>query len=239
MTESIDAGAIPSRVHIDGSLGDRLGTILAIVAVPVPLVWLLYAAVDAVLGTQSTLGLPVNYLVYGIVNLGVVVVVYRLLGPEQRTTVFRFERPSLRETGAAVVAFGLGLAVFPLIARLNAALGYQTQGMSYSLSDPTTLLVVIVGTVVLAPITEEILYRGLVLGALTSSGFGSISAAVIMTVLFALMHLPNFGVGGSIFISVWGLLPAALRLRYDNLSGATMMHVLNNLFAYVVFVAAA
>ncbi len=59
-----------------------------------------------------------------------------------------------------------------------------------------------------------------------------------MTALFALIHLPNFGVAGTIFISAWGLLPAILRLRYDNLSGAVLMHALNNLFAYVVVVAA-
>jgi len=59
---------------------------------------------------------------------------------------------------------------------------------------------------VLAPVTEEILYRGLVLGALTSRGFGPVSATVLMTALFALIHLPNFGVAGTIFISAWGLL---------------------------------
>jgi len=239
MTRTVGTRGVPDRARIDDSLGERLWTVLAIVALPVPVVWLFYVAIETVVDTTAVLQLPVNYLVYGVVNLGVVALVYWLLSPDHRATVFAFERPSLRETGAAVLTFLFGLAVFPLVSQLNAALGYQMAGMSYSLSDPTALVVVVVGAVVLAPVTEEILYRGLVLGALRSRGLGSVSAAVLMTALFALMHLPNFGVGGTIFVSVWGLLPAALRLRYENLSGAVLMHVLNNLFAYVLVVAAA
>ncbi|KPN31070.1 hypothetical protein SY89_01812 [Halolamina pelagica] len=40
-----------------------------------------------------------------------------------------------------------------------------------------------------------------------------------MTLLFAVIHLPNFGVAGTVFIAVWGFLPAILRLRYENLTG--------------------
>jgi membrane protease YdiL (CAAX protease family) len=176
--------------------------------------------------------------VHGCVNLFVVAVLYGLLTPDQRETVFRFRRPSARELGAAVAAFAVGLGVYQLTAQLSALLGYRLQGLSYSLADPGAVLAILVGAVVLAPVTEEILYRGLVLGALTSRGFGPASAVVLMTALFALIHLPNFGVAGTIFISAWGFLPAALRLRYDNLSGAVVMHAMNNAFAYVVVVAA-
>jgi len=226
-------------VRIDASPGDRLGTVLGITLLPVPLVSLLFAVHASLTGTPpGAYSLTTGYLLYGLVNLVVVVALYGLSTPEARAGVFRFERPSLREAGAALVAFVLGLGVYQVTAAVSAALGYRLQGLSYSLDDPTTVLVIVVGAVVLAPITEEILYRGLVLEALTDRGFGPASATALMTALFALIHLPNFGVAGTIFISAWGVLPAALRLRYDNLSGAVVMHALNNLFAYVVVVAA-
>ena len=62
------------------------------------------------------------------------------------------------------------------------------------------------------------------------------SAVVIMTVIFALIHLPNFGVAGTLLISVWGVLPAILRLQFDDLSGAITMHGLNNVYTYLVAV---
>lgn len=127
--------------------------------------------------------------------------------------------------------------MYQLIARVNAVLGVQLSGLAYSVDDPIALFAVVAGAVVLAPVTEEVLYRGLVLKAFTDRGFGSVGATVLITALFAVIHLPNFGVGGTVFISAWGVLPAVLRLRYDNLTGAVAMRVLNNLFAYVVVVA--
>ena len=55
-----------------------------------------------------------------------------------------------------------------------------------------------------------------------------------VVVAFAVIHLPNFGVGGAVFILLWGPLPTALRLWFDNLTGAWLMHTANNLFAYVI-----
>jgi hypothetical protein len=176
------------------------------------------------------------YLLYGLANVLTVAWLYVLLSGDERAAVFRISRPSRSELGWAVVAFVVGLGVYQLTSRASAALGYQLRGLSYSLSDPTTLVIVVLGAVIIAPVTEEILYRGLVLGVLLSRGIGVVSAVVIMTVIFALIHLPNFGVAGTLFISVWGFLPVILRLRFDNLSGAITMHGLNNVFAYLVVV---
>lgn len=238
MTDPLSIRQMLTSVRLDESLGDRFGTVLVITLLPVPLVSLLYTVHSVFTDTPAgAYSLPSSYLSYGCVNLLVVALLYWLLTPDQRAAVFTFRWPSLSETVAAIVAFGAGLGVYQITAQLNALLGYQMQGLSYSLTDSMAVFAILVGAVILAPITEEILYRGLVLGALTSRGFGSVSATVLMAALFALIHLPNFGVGGTIFISVWGFLPAILRLRYENLSGAVLMHILNNLFSYVVVVA--
>jgi len=161
---------------------------------------------------------------------------YLVLVPNERSAVFRISKPEIAEIGWAIFAFGLGLGVYQLKSRMSGMLGYELQGLSYSLSGPKTVVIVVVGAGIIAPVTEEILYRGLVLGLLISKGFSVVSAVVVMTVLFGLIHLPNFGVAGTLFISVWGILPALLRLTFDNLSGAIIMHGLNNVFAYLIVI---
>jgi membrane protease YdiL (CAAX protease family) len=238
MKEASGFARFVGRVRIRDSHGDRLGTVLAITLFPVPVVSVLYASHRVLSGVpEMEHSGAASYLVYGCVNLLAVGMLYGILSPDRRESVFVFHRPSLREVAAAHGAFAAGLCVYQLIARVNALLGVQLSGRAYSVDDTIALFAVVAGAVVLAPVTEEILYRGLVLRALTDRGFGSVGATVLLTVLFAFIHLPNFGVGGTVFISAWGILPAVLRLRYDNLTGAVAMHVLNNLFAYVIVVA--
>ncbi len=224
------------RTAVD-PLGGRSWLVLAIAVLPVPLTVAFFVVHSAATGTpRAAYGLPMAYLVYGLANVVTVGALYALLSADERDAAFRFYRPSATEIGWAVVAFVAGLGVFQVTSRVSALLGYELQGLGYSLSSPSTVAIVVVGAVIIAPITEEVLYRGLVLGALLSRGVGTVAAVALMTVLFAGIHLPNFGVAGTLFISAWGILPAILRVRFDNLSGAVLMHALNNAFAYVVVV---
>ncbi len=219
------------------TLADRSWLFLTVAVLPVPLTFVFFIGHSVATGTASNeYGLPMAYLLYGFSSLVTIGAVYALLNPEERPAVFRISRPSPSELGWATIAFGVGLGVYQLTSRLTAALGYELQGLSYTLSDPMTVGIIVIGAVIIAPITEEILYRGLVLGVLLANGLGVVSAVALMTGIFALIHLPNFGVAGTLFISVWGLLPAMLRLRFDDLSGPITMHMLNNMFAYLIVV---
>lgn len=219
------------------SLEDRSWLLLAIAVLPILLTVVFFISHSIATGTpRGAYRGPMAYLVYGLANVVTVGGLYLLLSPDERAAVFRLSRPSGTELGWALVGFVVGLGVYQVTSRVSAALGYELQGLSYSLSDPTTLVIMILGAVIIAPITEEILYRGLVLGILLSRGLSIVSAVVMMTVIFALIHLPNFGVAGTLLISVWGVLPAILRLRFDNLSGAITMHGLNNVYTYLVVV---
>lgn len=218
-------------------LRNRTWLVLGIALLPVPVTSLFFVIQRLLPGVSLFSGLPGAYLIYGLANVVTVGVLYALLAPAERDAVFRFERPSIAELGGAVLAFPVGLAVYLVTSRLSGMLGYKLQGLNYSLADPTTVAMVVLGAVIIAPITEEILYRGLILGTLLAHGVSVVTAIVGMTALFALIHLPNFGVAGTIFISAWGLLPALLRVKYDNLSGAVCLHALNNAYAYLVVVA--
>lgn len=69
------------------------------------------------------------------------------------------------------------------------------------------MAIMVVGAVFLGPITEEVLYRDLILGTSLAQGFGIASAVALMTALFAALYLPNFEVTGTLFVSVRSLLP--------------------------------
>lgn len=237
-TEGVFARLVDEEVRRGvASLANRSPLLLVIAVLPVPLTSAFFIAHSVATGTPSeAYGLPMAYLLYGLANVVTVAAVYVLLSPEERGAVFRLARPSVTELGWAVGAFAVGLGVFQVTSRVSRTLGYELQGLSYSLGDSATLAIIVFGAVIIAPITEEILYRGLILGLLLTRGVSIITAIVSMTLVFALIHLPNFGVAGTLFISVWGVLPVILRLRFDNLSGAITMHGLNNGFAYVVVV---
>jgi hypothetical protein len=61
-----------------------------------------------------------------------------------------------------------------------------------------------------------------------------VAAGGAVVVAFAIIHLPNFGAGGAVFVLLWGTLPTGLRLSFDDISGAWLLHLLNNAVAYVV-----
>lgn len=143
------------------SLEDQTWLILAVAVLPVPLTMVFFIVHSVVTGTpRAAYGLPMAYLIYGLANIVTVGGLYALLSGEEREAVFRFARPSVTELSWAVAAFVVGLGVYELTSRVSAVFGYELQGLSYSLTTPSTMAIIVIGAVVIAPITEEILYRG-------------------------------------------------------------------------------
>lgn len=222
------------RATVDG-LADRSPALLLVPVAPVVLTALLVTALLAARGFgDAELG---QLEAYGLYSLSLLLVGAGLAVGLDRATLraaVPLRRPSVREVGATLVAFPVGLAVYQVATAVNDALGLTFTGLDVALADPVALAVVAVGGVVVAPLVEEVLYRGLLLGYLLDRGWHPAVAGVAVVVAFAVVHLPNFGAGGAVFVLLWGLLPTALRLYFDDLTGAVGLHVLNNAFAYVV-----
>ena len=53
-------------------------------------------------------------------------------------------------------------------------------------------------------------------------------------VAFAVYHLPYFGAAGAIFILFWAAMVTAIRLWRGNLTAGLIIHILNNLTAYII-----
>jgi membrane protease YdiL (CAAX protease family) len=85
---------------------------------------------------------------------------------------------------------------------------------------------------VVAPIAEEIIYRGYILQALLAR-FSPLTAAVLSSLIFASVHVA-IGPGMVIYLFLGALIPAFLYIRFRSIYPCVLMHFLNNVVAYVV-----
>ena len=79
----------------------------------------------------------------------------------------------------------------------------------------------------IAPIYEEIIFRGMLFGGLRRKGFGFVGAALLSAILFSVMHM-NIAQGVNAFFL--GLLFALVYEATGNLSAAIMLHMINNIY---------
>ncbi len=87
--------------------------------------------------------------------------------------------------------------------------------------------------VVVAPITEELLFRGFLHRGWSPSWLGTSGTIVLTSALWALLH-QQYGWLGILFIFVMGLLFGWLRQRSGTTTVTIVLHALNNLFAMTI-----
>ena len=135
--------------------------------------------------------------------------------------------PSRRAVGLGV-AGGLGLLAF------NAAYGWVIERLGFVPPDVPEMLrgmlpmpLVVLWAVVLAPIVEELYFRGRFLEALEARA-GSWTPAVVTSVLFAAIHMiPEFFPALLVFaFTLWGL-----KKKTGGLVAPIIAHMINNLVA--------
>jgi membrane protease YdiL (CAAX protease family) len=149
--------------------------------------------------------------------------------------IFAFARPSWADIVIALAAAAFGLfAIWPasqLVARL---FGLGVRGMSFDLRAPLVLPGVVVWAIVTAPLCEEILFRGLAVACLRARRWPASAIVFASSTAFAAIHLPYFGVALALFILMWSAMICSIRLWRRNLTPGWMIHVLNNIVAYLV-----
>lgn len=231
-------GAISGRrlQRNSAALGDQLLVGIIAAALPVPL------AISLGLGYQSLVpgaeyGVVGKNVSYGLASLLVVGGVYVLFTPAAQRVAFRFDRPSKDEIAWALLGFPIGTALYFGSTAATQAAGLTMSGYEYTLSDPITIAAVVFGAVLVSPLAEEILFRGVVLGALLGRGSHPVVAGAVAIFAFGLIHVALLGLAGVITMCAWAIVPTVLRLRFDNLSGAWFVHQLNNIWGYIIVVA--
>lgn len=142
-------------------------------------------------------------------------------------------RPTVRTVGLGVGAFVIGVVIFPLTTPVVEALGLGTTegGIGFLGQLSVWMLVAIAVT---AGVTEEILFRGYLLERVGEAAGALWVGAVVSAILFTLLHVPLWGVGGALQIGVWTIIVTVLYVRTRDLGACILMHVLNDLFAFIV-----
>ena len=132
------------------------------------------------------------------------------------------------------IQLGLGLVMLPLLRLLD--VDGPTQEVGEAAQDANTLVAgaaLVLAVAVMAPLTEEIVFRGVLLRALLRK-YGENAAVLISAAGFAVVHLLDPGsylIVPALFVV--GVVLAALRMQRDTLGLVIMVHVGFNLTAVV------
>ncbi|HVJ46426.1 MAG TPA: type II CAAX endopeptidase family protein [Luteolibacter sp.] len=151
---------------------------------------------------------------------------------------FLFKRPShaIRVLGLdARPDLRLAFGMMPLLLILDLALRAAMEnpnttepggGLSLSDAGVSGLLFVIVSACLVAPFTEEILYRGVLFRSL-SNRMGIIAAAVVSSLVFSAVHF--YDLQGFVSVAIFGFVCALLYRATGSLTTVIALHVIYNL----------
>lgn len=143
------------------------------------------------------------------------------------------ERPSIRDLGVGVAGFVVGVGSFAVTQPLVQALGLTSTSAGIETLAMLPLWV-IVAIALTAGITEEILFRGYPIERLAELTGNLWVGAAVTVILFTLIHVPAWGIGGAIQIGVWTLIVTVVYVYTRNLPACILMHVSNDLYAFVL-----
>jgi len=139
-------------------------------------------------------------------------------------------RSRIAIAAAAVAATGLGFWLsrlgWPLFDAIHLAPGWYDNAREEELFGSTSEAVAhLVSKIVLAPLGEELLFRGVLFGALARR-INVHGAAMISSLIFAVVH--GYGVFNSVIILVQGYIWCRIDARTGTLVPSTLSHVVTN-----------
>ena len=108
---------------------------------------------------------------------------------------------------------------------------FWNEGDFFGLDTPWRVIGICFAALIVAPIAEEILYRGYVLQALLAK-LPTVLAVLLSALIFASIHI-GIGPGMVIYLFLGAIIPAYLFIRFRSIYPCVLMHFLNNIVAYV------
>ena len=140
-------------------------------------------------------------------------------------------RGALFAVGGWFVAFWL----YYLVEKTTGAVGlrmFWNEEAFFGLHSVARVIGIGLSTLVIAPVAEEIIYRGYLIPAIRAKA-GTALAVLLSSLIFASVHI-GIGPGMAIYIFLGAFIPAYLFLRFDNIYPCILMHLINNMVAYFV-----
>jgi len=127
--------------------------------------------------------------------------------------------------GALLIAFSIGITVLTEFTGLP---DYTTTSVSNMLSNPLGVLAI----AIIAPIGEEVAFRGAILQKLMDKGWGANGAIFISAIVFGLVHAnPN----QIFFACILGYLLGWVYVRTQSIVPCIGLHILNNLMSVILY----
>ena len=176
----------------------------------------------------------VLYSVSGISLLITLGLLWWYLSPQQRQSAFPLHRLSRAELGWTLVFVPLGILAFLGGEQLGILVGGEPIAFDYDVTNPVTLIGLLLGPILVSPWVEEFLYRGILIQALEDRGWSILAVGVASVGVFALAHGFILGIAGIFAIAGMAVFPTVLRLKFESITGACLHHFLNNIVAYLV-----
>jgi len=133
-----------------------------------------------------------------------------------------------------VLLFVHGLVLSQLC---DGSLNFQTQGneIRTAMNSPLAAMFLF-NTIILAPVTEEVLFRGFLLPSWSRSRLGPIGAIAVTSAVFAAVHI-QYDLCGMIAVGLAGCVYGWLRLRSGSLLPPILAHCVGNAIATFGFAA--
>lgn len=127
------------------------------------------------------------------------------------------------------VSYGLTLAVAAPLVSLLGLENDNSEQMDELIagSTPLSLAVSIVGTVVIAPVVEEFIFRRILVGWV-SKWVSPVVAVLIVAVGFGVLHLSPYAI---VFVTMLGIWSGLATLYYRSLWAGIIVHMVNNLLS--------
>ena len=131
-----------------------------------------------------------------------------------------------------IIAFFLFYIIQTITEKLGISMFWEENPDFIKTNSAINVILILIGPVIIASITEELIFRGYLLNALLSK-FKLWTAAIIAAMVFASVHI-FLGPGFLIYIFLGAFIPIYLYVKFESLYPAILMHFFNNLVSYIV-----
>jgi len=180
--------------------------------------------------------LPGQFIGYGLMFL-LLAVMFRIQHDQPFWSSLGFRQP----VGPLAVTFAYGSALALAVSLAGAALHMPDidSPIKDLLVDPQSLAWIVVAGITAGPLSEELVFRGL-LQPLFARSLGAVGGILLAGFLFGLMHLPQYGLSWrhAILITLAGSGFGWMRHRTGSTTDAAIMHSAYNLTLFIGYLAA-
>lgn len=131
-----------------------------------------------------------------------------------------------------VISFACLFLISPIINVYDSfltSIGVKEQTLPISLDSPLKLIYLIFSLGILAPISEEFVFRGIIFNGLKEKGLKN--AVLISSLLFMLMHL---SLHQTIYQFLLGIVLAMIYYYTQNIFASILVHFINNTFVLLI-----